>query len=63
MWILVYIWIEGSPAQLDVAQVEEPMTMSECFKARDSLSAHLGRGNGSFDPGSQAVCIQLEEGQ
>ena len=35
--------------------------MNECFEARDMLSYQVGKGNGYFFPGSQAVCVYNDD--
>ena len=43
----------------------EPVTshtsMIECFQAREALAQEVGRGNGYFEAGQQALCINLRE--
>ena len=60
MWILVYIVIQGG--EVFSTSVDLPfLDMSECFKARDMLSHQVGKDNGYFLPGSQAVCVYTSE--
>jgi hypothetical protein len=35
--------------------------MIECFQARERLSEEVGKGNGYFNAGQQAICIKLNE--
>ena len=71
MWILVYIVIQPLVAG-DVKSIEpyaiNPMgprvtfeTMKECFEARNRLSSMVGKGNGYFNLGQQALCIQFDD--
>jgi len=60
MWILVYIVIQAG--QVTSTTVDLPFAdMNECFEARDMLSYQIGRGNGYFFPGSQAICIYNDD--
>jgi hypothetical protein len=35
--------------------------MVECFYAREALSDEVGKGDGYFKAGQQALCIKLNE--
>ena len=62
MWILVYIVIQGG--EVFSTSVDLPFVdMNECFEARDMLSYKVGKGNGYFLPGSQAVCVYTGENE
>lgn len=58
-WVLVYITISGGVAHAETVDYYDDMF--SCFRARGALSEDVGRGNGHFNPGSQAICI-MEEG-
>jgi len=34
--------------------------MTECFEGRDALAADVGKGDGYFKAGQQAICINME---
>ena len=56
MWVLVFIYLYD-----DIPYVEKYAKyrfMNECFQAREALSEEVGKGNGYFKPGQQAVCIK-----
>ena len=55
MWVLVFIYFYETVPYVEKVTVAD--TMINCFKARDALSQQVGRGNGYFIPGQQAVCI------
>ena len=58
MWVLVFIYFyETTPY---VKKVTVTDTMVECFKARDAISVEVGKGDGYFKTGQQAVCINTE---
>ena len=60
MWILVYIVIQSG--EVFSTTVDLPFAdMNECFEARDILSYQVGKGNGYFFPGSQAVCVYNDD--
>ena len=42
-----------------VEKVTVADTMENCFRARDALSADVGKGNGYFLEGQQAICINM----
>ena len=55
MWTLVYIVFIGGVLESTVKETYE--SMYDCFNAREALSFEVGKGDGYFNPGSQAVCI------
>lgn len=59
MWALVFIYF------YDTTPYVEPVTlhnsMVECFYAREALADEVGKGNGYFKTGQQAICINLNE--
>ena len=59
MWILVFIWLEGTVP--NSVAVDLPMTMEECFFARETLSEKVGGSNGYFPLGTQAICVRMSE--
>ena len=60
MWILVYIVIQGG--EVFSTHIDLPfLDMTECFEARGMLGQQVGKGNGYFLPGSQAVCVYTGE--
>lgn len=59
MWTLVFIVFIGGKLESTVVDTYE--TMYECFNARETLSLEVGKGNGYFKPGSQAVCVYRED--
>lgn len=63
LWLLVLIVLHGQDPV--VTAVNEPMTMIECFEAREVLSIQIGKDYpnldiGHFPPGMQAVCIKVQ---
>jgi hypothetical protein len=56
MWVLVFILLHD--AEPHAVKVSEHDTLSECFSAREVLSADLGKGSGYFNSGQQAICIK-----
>ena len=59
MWTLVFIVFIGGELESTVKGTYE--SMYECFNAREALSFEVGKGDGYFNPGSQAVCIYRED--
>ena len=59
MWTLVFIVFIGGKLESKVKGTYT--TMYECFDAREALSYEVGKGNGYFNPGSQAVCVYRED--
>ena len=58
MWVLVFIYFYEATPYVEKVTVAD--TMENCFKARDAISADVGKGNGYFKAGQQAVCINLQ---
>jgi hypothetical protein len=58
MWTLVFIVFIGGKLESTVKGTYT--TMYECFNEREILSIQIGKGDGYFKPGSQAVCIYVE---
>ena len=59
MWTLVFIVFIGGELESTVKRTYT--TMYECFDAREALSYEVGKGDGYFKPGSQAVCVYRED--
>ena len=59
MWMLVFIYFYDAVPYVE--KVSGHGSMVECFFAREALSDDVGRGNGYFDPGQQAICINMNE--
>ena len=59
MWVLVFIYFYEATPYVEKVTVAD--TMENCFKARDAISADVGKGNGYFKTGQQAVCINMNE--
>lgn len=57
MWVLVFIYFNGTVPHAE--RVDVGKTMTDCFLAREALSAQIGAGNGYFTSGTQAICIQI----
>ena len=62
-WVLVYIVIQGGdPAAINAMGPRHTFDdMYDCFDAREALSFQVGKGNGYFHPGQQAVCVPVQE--
>jgi len=58
MWILVFIYFYETMPYVEKVTVAD--TMENCFRARDALSVDVGKGNGYFLEGQQALCIKME---
>ena len=58
MWTLVYIVFIGGVLESTVVDTYE--TMYECFTNREALSYEVGKSDGYFKSGSQAVCVYRE---
>jgi hypothetical protein len=57
MWALIFIfYYDAAPY---VEEVSKHADMVECFYAREKLSEDIGRGNGYFNGGQQALCVNL----
>ena len=59
MWTLVFIYFFEVTPYVELVSVHTSMT--ECFQARESLSAEVGKGSGYFKPEQQAICINMNE--
>ncbi len=59
MWALVFIYFYDTVPYVEAVTVHTSMT--ECFQSREALSADVGKGNGYFKAGQQALCINLNE--
>jgi len=57
VWVLVYLMV-NIDGGVKATTIDLPMTMEECFKARDMLSVQVGDGNGGFNLNTQAICVQ-----
>ena len=59
MWALVFIYF------YDAVPYVEPVTlhtsMIECFHAREALAVEVGKGDGYFKAGQQAICINMND--
>ncbi len=58
MWVLVFIYFYDSAPYVETYDVYD--SMSECFNGRDILASDVGKGDGYFKAGQQAVCINLQ---
>jgi hypothetical protein len=57
VWVLVFIYFyEARPY---VETYDTYNSMSECFEGRDTLASDVGKGDGYFKKGQQAVCINF----
>jgi hypothetical protein len=59
-WLLVYIVI--SMDGIDVGQVANTKTISECFEAREELLVQVNPGEERFPINQQAICMQVDVG-
>jgi hypothetical protein len=59
MWTLVFIYFFEVTPYVELVSVHTSMT--ECFQARESLSEEVGKGNGYFKSGQQAICISMTD--
>lgn len=62
-WVLVFVLIKMSAnVNVDSWIVDKPFeTMEECFRMRELLLIEVGGKDGYYPPGSQAICIRVEE--
>ncbi len=58
MWTLIFIMLTQS-GDWEAIAVRENLSMMDCFKVREALSEDLGKGNGYFNEGSQAICVYM----
>ncbi|MDA9938606.1 hypothetical protein N9C48_00680 [bacterium] len=59
MWTLVFVYFFEVTPYVELVTVHTSMT--ECFQAREALSAEVGKGGGYFKPEQQAICINMNE--
>ena len=59
MWVLVFIYFYDTIPYVETVTAHD--TMTECFQAREALSADVGKGSGYFYPGQQALCIGMAD--
>ena len=59
MWALVFIYFYDASPYVELVTYHKDMT--ECFYAREALAEEVGKGNGYFNPGQQAICINMNE--
>lgn len=57
MWALIFVYYFDSVPYIE--EVSKHTDMVECFYARESLAAEVGKGDGYFKPGQQAICVSL----
>tara|TARA_B110000211_G_C13590007_1_gene340015 strand:- start:143 stop:325 length:183 start_codon:yes stop_codon:yes gene_type:complete len=57
MWVLVFIYFYETMPYVEKVTVAD--TMENCFLAREALSIDVGKGDGYFKPGQQAICINM----
>ena len=58
-WALVFIYFYDAVPYVEF--VSGHNSMYDCFYAREDLSMDVGKGNGYFEAGQQAICIHLED--
>ena len=59
MWVLVFIYFYDATPYVEAVSGHE--TMVECFFAREALADEVGKGDGYFKAGQQALCINMNE--
>jgi hypothetical protein len=59
MWVLVFIYFYDAKPYVEPYDMYR--TMAECFEGRDILASDVGKGDGYFKVGQQAVCINMNE--
>jgi len=59
MWVLVFIYFYDAVPYIEQVSVHD--NMIRCFQAREALSEEVGKGDGYFQPGQQAICIGMNE--
>jgi hypothetical protein len=57
MWMLVFIYFYDAVPYVE--KVSGHDSMVECFYAREALADEVGKGNGYFKAGQQALCINM----
>ena len=58
MWVLTFIYFYSGQPYIEA--VNSYPNMMDCFAARQLLSKEVGRGLGYFNPGQQAICVNME---
>ena len=56
MYVLIFILFNGT-AQAETVSYHP--TIFECFQAREVLSNKVGKGNGHYNDGTQALCLKI----
>jgi len=56
MYVLIFILFNGT-AQAETVSYHP--TIFECFQAREVLSMKVGKGNGHYNDGTQALCLKI----
>jgi hypothetical protein len=59
MWALVFIYFYDTMPYAELVTTHS--TMTECFYAREALADEVGKGDGYFKAGQQALCISVDE--
>ena len=59
MWVLVFIYFYDAMPYVEAVTAHG--TMTECFYAREALANEVGKGDGYFKAGQQAICINMNE--
>lgn len=59
MWVLVFIYFYDATPYVETVSTHTSMT--DCFFAREVLADEVGKGDGYFKAGQQAICINMNE--
>jgi hypothetical protein len=59
MWVLVFIYFYDATPYVETVSGHGSMT--DCFFAREVLADEVGKGDGYFKAGQQALCINMNE--
>jgi hypothetical protein len=59
-WLLVYIVLSNDG--IDVGQIANTLTISECFEAREELLQSVAPGKERFPINQQAICMRTDVG-
>jgi hypothetical protein len=59
MWALVFIYFYDTMPYVELVTTHS--TMTECFYAREALADEVGKGDGYFKAGQQALCVSVGE--
>lgn len=59
MWVLVFIYFYETVPYVETVTTHS--TMTECFYAREALADEVGKGDGYFKAGQQALCVSVDE--